>query len=65
MNFNPQKGAEGISIQWHFKCHMLELAFTSTDTIRDWNALPASIISSAESSEDNVASFRSHIRSRD
>ena len=27
------------------------------DTIRDWNALPASIISSAESSEDLVAGF--------
>ena len=27
------------------------------DTVRDWNALPASIISSAESSEDPVARF--------
>ena len=35
------------------------------DTIRDWNALPASIISSAESSEDPVARFTSFVRSRD
>ena len=34
------------------------------DTIRDWNALPASIISSAESSEDHVARFTSLVRSR-
>ena len=34
------------------------------DTIRDWNALPAAIISSAESSEDPVARFTSLVRSR-
>ena len=34
------------------------------DTIRDWNAFPASIISSAESSEDPVARFTSLV-SRD
>ena len=35
------------------------------DTIRDWNALIESIISSAESSEDPVARFTSLVRSRD
>ena len=30
------------------------------DTIRDWNALPASIITSAECSENPVARFTSH-----
>ena len=35
------------------------------DTIRDWNALPAAIICSAESSEDPVARFKSLVRSRD
>ena len=30
MTFNAQIGAIGIGIQWHFKCHMLELTFTST-----------------------------------
>ena len=34
------------------------------DTIRDWNALPAAMIS-AESSEDPVARFTSLVRSRD
>ena len=34
------------------------------DTIRDWNALSASIISSAESSEDPVARFTSLVRFR-
>ena len=28
--FNPHIGAVGISIQWHFSCHMLELTFIST-----------------------------------
>ena len=35
------------------------------DIVRDWNTLPASIISSAESSEDPVARFTSLVRSRD
>ena len=35
------------------------------DTIRDWNALPSAIISSAESSEDTVARLPSQVRSRD
>ena len=34
------------------------------DTIRDWNALPAAIIFSAESSEDPVPRFTSLVRSR-
>ena len=64
MTFNPQTGAVGISIQWHFKCHMLELSFTSTISSqtpfnKDWNELPASIISSAESS-DMALSLDSH-----
>ena len=29
-DLQPQIGAVGISIQWHFKCHMLELTFTNT-----------------------------------
>ena len=34
-------------------------------TIRDWNALPDSLISSAEGAEDNVAKFTYLVRSRD
>ena len=35
------------------------------DGIRNWNALPASIISSAESSKDSIARFTSLVRSKD
>ena len=34
-------------------------------TIRDWNALPNSIITSAEGAEDGVARFTSLLRARD
>ena len=37
----------------------------SPQTIRDWNALPDSLISSAEGSEDGVAKFTSLVRARD
>ena len=34
-------------------------------TIRDWNALPDSLVSSAEGAEDGVAKFTSLVRARD
>ena len=34
-------------------------------TIRDWNALPYSLISSAEGAEDDVAKVTSLVRARD
>ena len=34
-------------------------------TVRDWNALPDSLISSAEGAEDGVAKFTSLVRARD
>ena len=34
-------------------------------TIRDWNALPDSIITSAEGAEDSMARFTSLVRARD
>ena len=34
-------------------------------TIRDWNPLPDSLISSAEGAEDGVAKFTSLVRARD
>ena len=56
------------SIQWHFKCHMLELTFISTVSFQTTLGIgmhsPASIISSAESSEDPVARFTSLVRSK-
>ena len=36
-----------------------------TQTIRDWNALPDSLISSAEGAEDGVAMFTSLVRAMD
>ena len=36
-----------------------------TQTIRDWNVLPDSLISSAEDAEDYVAKFTSPVRARD
>ena len=35
------------------------------DTIKDWNAFPASLISSADNSGDSVARFTPLVRSRD
>ena len=35
------------------------------ETIRDWNALPASTVSSAECSENRISRFTSLMRSRD
>ena len=35
------------------------------ETFRDWNALPASTVSSAESSEDRISRFTSLMRSRE
>ena len=42
-----------------YKCSFLP------QTIRDWNALPDSLISSAEGAEDGVAKFTSLVRARD
>ena len=47
----------------HFEFHLDQYSFFP-DTIRDWNVLPASIISSAESPEDYVARFTLLVRSR-
>ena len=61
MTFNPQIGAVGISIQWHFEPYARTDIYKYSffpDNIRDWNALPAAIISSAESAEEPDA--RSH-----
>ena len=40
-------------------------SFFPPPTIRDWNALPDSLISSAEDAEDCVAKFTSLVRARD
>ena len=40
-------------------------SFSPPQTIRDWNALPDSLISSAEDAEDCVTNFTSLVRARD
>ena len=58
-------------ILWHIRFPLLTLIFMSHDcsffpqTTRDWNALPDSLISSAEGAEDGVAKFTSLVRARD
>ena len=43
-----------------YKC-----SFPPAQTIREWNALPDSLISSAEGAEDGVAKFTFLVRARD
>ena len=50
-------------IQNQLKSHMLGLILP--ETIRDWNALPASSVTSAECPEDCISRFTSLIRSRE
>ena len=56
-------------ILWHIRFPLLTLIFISVafppQTIRDWNTLPDSLISSAEGAEDGVAKFTSLVRARD
>ena len=68
MTLSPKLGVLEISTLWHFS------PIANTDvykdsflpqTIRDWNALPDSLISSAEDAEDCVAKFTSLVRARD
>ena len=68
MTLSPWLGAAGMIILWHiiptantdiYKCTFFP------QTIRDWKALPDSLISSAEGAEDGVAKFTSLVRARD
>ena len=57
-------------ILWLIRFPLLTLIFIYKcsffpPTIRDWNALPDSLISSAEGAEDGVAKFTSLVRARD
>ena len=66
MTLSPKLGVVGISTLWHFRLptDVYKGSFFS-QTIRDWNALPDSLISSAEDAEDCVAKFTSLVRARD
>ena len=68
MTLSPKLGIEEIST----KAFQTPVANTDVyegsffpQTIRDWNALPDSLISSAEDAEDFVAKFTSLVRARD
>ena len=55
-------------ILWHIRSLLLMLIFISVafpQTIRDWNALPDTLISFAEAAEDGVAKFTSVVRAGD
>ena len=68
MTLSPWLGAAGIIILWHFRSPLLILIFISvafSQTIRDGNALPDSLISSAEGAEDGVAKLTSLVRARE
>ena len=60
MTLSPKLGVVEISTLWHFRLPLPIHMF-----IKDWNALPDSLISSAEDAEDCVAKFTSLVRARD
>ena len=64
---SPKLGVVEISTLWHFRLPLLIQMFikVASSPIRDWNALPDSLISSAEDAEDCVAKFTSLVRARD
>ena len=68
MTLFPRLGVAGISTSWP-----LQIPSASKDvykysffpqTIRDWNDLPESLISSSELSDDSVSKFTSLVRAR-
>ena len=72
MTLSPKLGVVEISTLWHFRLPLLIQMFIKVassppppPTIRDWNALPDSLISAAEDVEDCVAKFTSLVRARD
>ena len=69
MTLSPKLGVVEISTLWHFRIPLLIQMFikvaSSPQTIKDWNALPDSLISSAKDADDCVAKFTSLVRARD
>ena len=66
MTLSPKLGVAEISTLWHFIANtdVYKDSFFP-QTIRDWNALPDFLVSSAEGPEDCVAKFTSLVRARD
>ena len=66
-DLTPKLGVVEISTLWQTPIANTDVYKGSffPQTIRDWNALPDSLISSAEDAEDCVAKFTSLVRARD
>ena len=66
MTLSQKLGVVGISTLWHFRLPLsIQMFIKVASSPRDWNALPDSLISSAEDAEDCVAKFTSLVRARD
>ena len=68
MTLSPKIGVVGINTPWHFRyLQQVQMPIYTVfpQTIRDWNELPDSLISSAELSDDCVSKFTSLVRARD
>ena len=71
MTLFPRLGVAGISTSWPFRYPQpvkMSISIASSprlQTIRDWNDLLESLISSSELSHDSVSKFTSLVRARD
>ena len=69
MTLSPKQGVVEISTLWHFRLPLLLQMFIKVASFPrlsgNWNALPDSLISSAEDAEDCVAKITSLVRARD
>ena len=69
MTLFPRLGVAGISTPWPFRypqpVKMSISIASSPQTIRDWNDLPETLISSSELSDDSVSKFTSLVGARD
>ena len=65
MTLFPRLGVAGISTPWPSASKDVYKYSFFPQTIRDWNDLPESLISSSELSDDSVSKFTSLVRARD
>ena len=69
MTVFPRLGVAEISTLWPFRYPLsvkMSISIASSpQTIRDWNDLPESLISSSELSDDGVSKSTSLVRARD
>ena len=69
MTLFPPSGVPGIITPWHSKSQMAGTDIYKSSffpqTIRDWNLLTDSLISTSECAVDSVTKFTSLVRARD